>query len=675
MLTSAEASDIDAVRQHTREVITNACGAENPVLVEAPPNSGKSTTAYKLPIFTDHQITYLTSRTDLYEEIVDGCEEEGDLSYEIIPSPHRDCPTFKDENHGSDKVVRRRYRRGHSAAEIHYDTGARTPCWEKNSDCPYMTTWQRIRHNIDDIDVLIGNHKHSYPAQYIEDRVVILDEFNPDPFLEVYPSEAGADKRDTAPAIISYFLEKLREENVEDFPIDIFNDVTDIFENRHDPEARARAIRWFQEHGISRKSVREYDFYEINNNPHQPTYLIAPFLTCSLLCMQKLAPGIEVAPSPDDDAFREGWRKTDVDVEWRCVRDRNTGSMFALRPPDLSEAAQVVGLDGTPTVVLWNLIFGGGSKFDHRQVLAREDFQNYLHSLDISTVQLGDGMHHYAGGNMNSKDGERFTAIQAREEEPLALISTKAVLKKYDIRNWLDKYVKDAPEDLDEDSDYSRLVRHYGTLLSSNAFQNEHLGAVFGSPYPGRDVVKRWAALCGYGVVPEGRGEEKTFGEFGDKIFYHFAHNQVVQAILRFGRDESVWKNGGATVYISTKALPEWFEPEIGMTVETDSKAILVIEELIRAKRNEERSPLASQTVKTLEQRIAENHEREGISNTSIRSILNSLQSSGVIEVEEDKGRGGATLYTWDDDRHIRETPTGDQVVFTDDKAYILDLG
>lgn len=110
------------------------------------------------------------------------------------------------------------------------------------------------------------------------------------------------------------------------------------------------------------------------------------------------------------------------------------------------------------------------------------------------------------------------------------------------------------------------------------------------------------------------------------------------------------------------------------MTVKSDGKDSLVIEELIRARRNEEHPALASQTVRTLEQRIAENHEREGISNTHIRNTLNTLQSSGIIEVKEDKGRGGAALYTWDDDRHIRKTPTGDQVVFTDDKAYLLDL-
>jgi hypothetical protein len=673
MLTSAEAGDIAAVRQHTREVITNACKAENPVLVEAPPNSGKSTTAYKLPTFTDYQITYLTSRTDLYEEIVDGCEEEADLSYEVIPSPHRDCPTFMDNNHGSAPTVRRLYRRGRSGASLHYDDDVYTPCRAGNSDCPYIETWERIRDNIDSIDVLIGNHKHTYPSRYIDGRVVILDEFNPDPFLEVYPSDIGADKRDTATDIISHFLDQLREAEVEDFPTDIFTDVTDVLENRSNPVARARAIRWFQEHGITREKVQKYDFYEINNRPHQPTYLIAPFLTCSLFCMRKLTPGIEVAPSPDNDALREGWKKTDVDEKWKCVRDRNSGSLFALRPPDLSDAAQVVGLDGTPTVVLWNLIFAGDTEFTHRQVLRRQDFQKYLQSLNISTVQIGDGMHHYAGGNMNPKDGDRFTAIHAREQESLALISTKAVLKKYDRRGWLNRYVKRPSEEVDEDSDYSRLARHYGTLLSSNAFKSEHVGAVFGSPFPGRDVVKRWAALCGKGVVPEGTGEEKSFGEFGDKIYHHFTHNQVVQAVLRFGRDKSVWKDGGATVYISTEALPEWFEPEIRMTVEAGSKGALVIEELVQAKWSEDRSSLASQTVKTLEQRIAETPDQEAVSDTFIRDVLKTLQSSSIITVEEDKGRGGATLYTWDDDRHIRETPAGDEVVFTDDKVYILD--
>jgi len=33
------------------------------------------------------------------------------------------------------------------------------------------------------------------------------------------------------------------------------------------------------------------------------------------------------------------------------------GEMYALTPPDLSDAAQIIGLDGTPTIELWNLLF------------------------------------------------------------------------------------------------------------------------------------------------------------------------------------------------------------------------------------------------------------------------------------------------------------------------------
>lgn len=80
---------------------------------------------------------------------------------------------------------------------------------------------------------------------------------------------------------------------------------------------------------------------------------------------------------------------------------------------------------------------------------------------------------------------------------------------------------------------------------------------MFGSPFPGDDVIERWAGFCGEAAPPEGTGADKTFGSFGDRIYHHFTHYQVLQALLRFGRHESVRENGGPTVYLSTEALPE----------------------------------------------------------------------------------------------------------------------
>src|SRR5699024_9069901 len=105
MLTSEQATDLDEVRQHTREAIREAGTAEERVLVEPPPSSGKSTTAYELASWSETPVTYLAGRTDLYEQAIDWCEEQSDLSYEVIPSPHRDCPTFRGETNTSENEV------------------------------------------------------------------------------------------------------------------------------------------------------------------------------------------------------------------------------------------------------------------------------------------------------------------------------------------------------------------------------------------------------------------------------------------------------------------------------------------------------------------------------------------------------------------------------------------
>lgn len=49
----------------------------------------------------------------------------------------------------------------------------------------------------------------------------------------------------------------------------------------------------------------------------------------------------------------------------------------------------------------------------------------------------------------------------------------------------------------------------------------------------------------------------RTYGEFGDAVYEHFVHNQVLQSVLRLGRDTSA---GEATDYVNTAALPDWVE-------------------------------------------------------------------------------------------------------------------
>ena len=669
MLTSEQATDLDEVRQHTRETIREACTAEEPVLVEAPPSSGKSTTAYELASWSETPVTYLAGRTDLYEQAIDWCEEQSDLSYEVIPSPHRDCPTFRGETSTSENEVKRLYNRGQSGRKIHYEETVETPCLSMEPTCPYLEKLQRVEQATESIDLLIGNHKHGNRQMYIEDRIVVLDEFNPDPFLTRFPSEDDSNGMDVPGEIVRYLLSDLEEHDTE-FPTEHFTDLTDFITNRDDIEARTDALEWFQEHGIKRSDAADLEFLNVTSYRYDAAHVLAPFLMCSLLCMEKVGPGISLAPPSEGDR-RKAWMATGVGPGAKCVRDRNTGEMYVLQPPNLESAAQVIALDAIPTVALWNAVFGGASKFDHRQIIGREDLQRYLqHALKMEIVQLGDGMHHYAGGRMSSKDEQRFAAIEAREEEKLALISTKKVLEKYAGRRWLGDYLK-----FDEGSEDGWLAKHYATVLSSNEFEREDLGAVFGTPFPGDDVIERWAGFCGEEASPEGTGSDKTFGDFGDKIYHHFTHHQVIQALLRFGRHESVRKNGGSTVYLSTEALPEWFEPEKSLQIRSDTKGCAVIEELVAAETSARRPALAYQTAKTLKTAV---DERNGASVTQnyVRSLLEDLQSCECVQTRENAGRGGATLYRWNGNNDVlQEMSNGARLLAMKDTAYILETG
>jgi len=87
-------------------------------------------------------------------------------------------------------------------------------------------------------------------------------------------------------------------------------------------------------------------------------------------------------------------------------------------------------------------------------------------------------------------------------------------------------------------------------IKSSNEFKEEPLGVVTGMPHPGYDVVQLWAGFCGEAVEFNDIGDadvEESLSELGERIQEHFVHNQVVQAVLRYGRDESVYENEGTT--------------------------------------------------------------------------------------------------------------------------------
>lgn len=691
MLDSAAAGDISAVRDHTRELIAAAFDSTEPALIEAPPSSGKTTSTYDLAIDSETPVTYLCSRIDLYEEATEhfrqaedavphfeGCritetaDTETATTYAVIPSPYRDCPSFQEGEPGNETLIRKKYASGMSAYKLHMSeaTDVVTPC---GSDCPYMQKLRQIDYGNDSIDILIGHHKHSHRESYVRDRIVVLDEFNADAFLTEFP-DVSTETRDDPCKTIPNFLNAV--DGVESsFPTQTFSDITDILVKRFTHEDAVAAIEWFRSHGVSRGDAEEFDFLTESLFQYDNTHLLAPFLTFSLFCMEPLGNDIEMAPHPNNDHLQL-WEDVGLSPSTRVIRDRNTNQMSVLRPPDISLAKQVIGLDGLPTPELWDLLLPPDSSFSHQQVLEKSDFISYLKDgLNMSLTQVGDGMYHYAGGRVSTQDGLRLRAITLIEDAPVPVISTKRALDGYQNDGLLYRYVAETSEHEDTETNFeyeSLLARNFASVKSSNEFEQEDLGVVMGTPYPGDDVVRRWAGLCGRGVEVSNTGEERTFGEFGDKIYQHLTHNQVVQAILRFGRDESVYEEDGAQVYVSTKALPEWFEMNNTLDICTKTTELAVVKALRSLARKEDKQAYHYRTVKILTEDINNSDRIEDhITENQVRRELEELVKSGFVIVKRNHGKGGADCYRWDLSTSVRIIE--ENSVICDQRVYLVD--
>lgn len=284
---------------------------------------------------------------------------------------------------------------------------------------------------------------------------------------------------------------------------------------------------------------------------------------------------------------------------------------------------------------------------------------------------------------MSELDEQRFATVQARASDQFALISTKKALERYTEWGWLDLFVKRAEDTENPDEDSSRLFEeyqalNYGMIKSSNEFEKEALGVVAGMPFPNDDQVKIWAGLCGQAVeVSENGGDdgERSFGEFGDKIYRHFAHHQVVQAVLRFGRDDGIYENEGATVYVSTEALPKWFEVKTELEIRAKTKESAVIAKLFETSRSADRPALASETVSTLHEKIDEDEVFPAASKKGVRNALERLSATDHVTVREDAGENGADLYTRDGDGRVIQNSDEEYLLFAGAQVYTLEFG
>jgi len=278
----------------------------------------------------------------------------------------------------------------------------------------------------------------------------------------------------------------------------------------------------------------------------------APFAVWTLLAGEDLGNGLEYADLAD---LGTGVFDHDPDAPDR------PSVVHLLQPPDLPTSADVVALDGTPTLEMWELALG--CHLNHRPVLQDAERAEYLQdTLNLQLVPTTEYVKPYNSADHVNTDADAalFEAITDAHGEKPGVISTMTALDGYDADGVLDL---DRGDDgrlngdvLDGPAD---RVKWMGNVLGSNEFKQKRVGAVVGSNHYGDGYVKKWGAFAGRSVESpdrskqENRGKGLSYGPFGDKVQSHMVDDDTLQAVMRFGRD-----GNGAVVYVHTDTLPEW---------------------------------------------------------------------------------------------------------------------
>lgn len=568
---------LSEVRDKTSALIGQAIDSESSILIEAPPASGKTTAVFRLASQLDAPISYLTKREDLYHQAIDLGHKFGS-NPTLIPSPFRDCDCFSEDHPDYHPEAVRLYELGVSGWRIHDELDL--PC----SPCDYLSKWERF--DPESTDLIVGHYKHGYLDSVVQDRVVIIDEFPGNAFEQVF---------DDVDELVSRFLRSTKG-----IP---FDNWVDFLEHRDDKQRLVEAQVWFLKNGAAPAPER---VLALNENDRYHT--LVPYIIWALLYMKNRGNDFESC------LFSGKWGRFGIERERYVAFNRENENISILTPPQLGEARAVVGLDGTPAIEMWEKVTGEDFAHWRTHEKAEEKNRYVKETLQLTLIQAGRGMKPYHGGNVTlNRDAGILYGVGIREGQKPALITTDKALQKYREAGLLR---------------YTKKEMNYASVVSSNSNKGDQIGVIQGAPHPGDQILKKWGCYFANTIEGEGRGVDRSYGEFGDKIYRHFVHDQVLQAILRFGRGQSP-----ATVYLNTLAVPEWLETDETVSVQHfNTKSKREIGDYLRFESNgATRSEIAAAA---------------DVSERTVSNVLTGFEELGLIDSLDQPGPH-PTIYQW----------------------------
>jgi hypothetical protein len=302
------------------------------------------------------------------------------------------------------------------------------------------------------------------------------------------------------------------------------------------------------------------------------------------------------------------------------------------RPPDLSEARCVIGLDAHPCEQLW-LVNTVGDMVP-QPLLSGEERRHWRRDeRGLRVVQVGAYTRPLTGGWRSELVEQKAEAIVCKirnryVDEFSTAISPKSLTD--DTQALLKSAGVDRPESL-----------YYGNLRSCNDFESECVGLLIGCIDAGDDYVLDRLALCGLSAEPEeydngnrahGRGFIGEDSEAASDLLASVRESGVAQAAGRYARspdsDESE-----AVVYVWTDAIPpHMVDEQVPGVVSkiTDTK-----QEIVRY--------VSDESVAT----STEVAEHADCTKQHALDVLSTMVSQGIAEQCDEKGPYGAYRYRY----------------------------
>ena len=646
-------------RERTKATIKDAYAGDGDVLVDALMSMGKSYGAVSAAVETNTPITVLTGRgrKEQYAVLRDWADQHGldvgtkghpDGDVYVLPSFKEDCPTANGTC-GDDwaDLVGRWYDAGASPAQIHAFGSVVVedndeidaddlPC-QHEGRCPYSEKWD---FDPDDFEILIGHYTHAYRPKVVaggeRQRTAVLDEFP-----EAYETTIRGDS--LRAAINSYLDEHGRAPTTEigdngrgaprAIPYQTFGG---LLLDRGDENRRETALAYLEHHGVTPDERAAIQYAEDDRPPEHALAPVAIYTILSTAVGGQLGNRYERTELPQAGGigvFDHG----DDDPNGRF-------GVSLLRPPETFQFADnVVCLDGTPTVDMWEL--ATGRDLDHEVVLGDRRAEYVETALAFRIVPTTEYVKPYnRAQHVNvSEDAALLDGITAHHGRAPDVITTATARSVWD-----DNGVIDLDDDLNAVSGPVGDIQIYGNILGSNRFAESDLGVVVGSNHYGDGFIKRWGAYANKAIQRQHvdgdddgdrpKGKTLSYGPFGDKIHRHMREHDTLQSVFRFGRNSE----GTTTIYVATDTLPDWLPTHGRAEVSTASEGMRGV---LRAL-----DDLDVATVSAINE-----HDAVEVGYKQVKRHLSTLRDLDVVDWGDDPEDARRTLYSVADDAEISE--------------------